>query len=108
MREDIRERQNSERSLDRLAAQRLLYQQVKSVENWRLALILLVAVLLLAGLALEAGPFSQGATMVVVLLWFIDQVVLVPWAGRKKKKLRRSRKTSTATCWTSRGLITWE
>ena len=86
MREGIRERQNSEWSLGRLAAQRLLYRQVKSVENWRLALILLVGVLLLTGLAVDVGPFSQGATMAVVLLWFIDQVALLPWAGRKKEE----------------------
>ena len=86
MREEIRERQNSDWALDRLAAQRLLYRQVKSTENWRLASILVVAALLLSGLAVEAGPFSQGATMAVVLLWFIDQVVLVPWVGRKKEE----------------------
>ena len=77
MREDIRERQNSERSLDRLAAQRLLYRQVKTVENWRLVSVFFVAGLLLSGLVMEEGPFSQGATMVVVLLWFVDQVVVV-------------------------------
>ena len=86
MREDIRERQNSERSLDRLAAQRLLYRKVKTVENWRLVSILFVAVLLLTGLTVEADPFSQGATMAVVLLWFVDQVVLVRCAGRKKEE----------------------
>ena len=83
---DIRKRQNSERSLDRLAAQRFLYRQAKTVENWRLALVLFVAVLLLTGLAVEAAPFSQGATIVVVLLWFVDQVVLVRCAGRMKEE----------------------
>ena len=86
MREDIRERQNSERSLDRLAAQHLVYRWVKIVENWRLVLVVFVAVLLLAGLAVEADPFSQGATMAVVLLWFVDQVVLVRCAGRMKEE----------------------
>ena len=86
MREDIRKRQNSEWALDRLVVQRLLYRQVKSVENWRLTLILLVAVLLLSGLAMGAGTYSQGATMAVVLLWFIDQVLLVPCVGRKKEE----------------------
>ena len=84
MREEIRERQNSEWSLDRLAAQRLLYGQAKSVEGLRLALILLVAMLLLVGLAVRAEPFSEGATMAVVLLWFIDQVAMVPWVGYKR------------------------
>ena len=82
---DIRERQNSERSLDRLAAQRFLYRRVKTVENWRLVLVLVVAGLLLTGLTVKAGPFSQGATMAVVLLWFVDQV-LVRSAGRKKEE----------------------
>ena len=84
MREEIGERQNSEWSLDRLAAQRLLYGQAKSVENWRLGVILLVVVLLLSGLALESGTFSQAATVAVVLLWLVDQVVLAPGVVRKK------------------------
>ena len=83
---DVRSRQNSERSLDRLAAQRFLYRQVKTVENWRLVLVLVVAGLLLTGLTVKPAPFSQGATMAVVLLWFVDQVVLVRSAGRKKEE----------------------
>lgn len=86
MREEIRERQNSEWSLDRLATQRLLYRHVKTMENWRLALILLVAVLLLLGLSVGTGAFSQAATMAVVLFWFVDQAVLVPRIGRKKEE----------------------
>ena len=86
MREDIHKRQNNERSLDRLVAQRLLYRQVKTVENWRLASVFFVAVLLLTGLAAEADPFSQGATIAVVLLWFLDQEVLVRCAGRMKEE----------------------
>ena len=86
MREQIGERQNSQWSLDRLAAQRLLYGRAKRVENLRLAAIVLVAVLLLCALAAESGAFSQGATMAVVLLWFVDQVVLVPWAGRMREE----------------------
>ena len=86
MREQIREQQNSEWSLDRLVAQRLLYGQAKSVEGLRLALTLLVAILLLVGLAVNAEPFSEGATMAIVLLWFIDQVALVPWAGHKREE----------------------
>ncbi len=83
---DIRERQNDEWSLDRLAAQRYLYRQVKAVENWRLVLVLVVAALLILGLAFEAASFSQVATIVVVLLWFVDQIVLVRSAGRKKEE----------------------
>ena len=86
MNEKIRKLQKSDWALERLAAQRLLYRQVKSTENWRLVSILLVAVLLLVGLVAEVGPFSQGATMAVVLLWFFDQVVLVRFIGRKKEE----------------------
>ena len=86
MREDIRERQNKDWSLDRLAAQRLLYRQVKSVERCRLGLVLLVAALLLAGLSVAAEGFSQIATVAVVFLWFIDQVSLMPLVGRKKEE----------------------
>ena len=86
MREEIGKRQNSEWSLDRLAAKRFLYGQAKCVENLRLAAILLVAFLLLSALAAESGAFSQGATMAVVLLWFIDQVALVPWAARMREE----------------------
>ena len=86
MRREIRERQNSKWSLDRLVAQRLLYQKVKTTENWRLVLILLVAVVLIIGLALGFGPFSQVATIVIVLSWFLDQVVLVRCSGRMKEE----------------------
>ena len=86
MREEVRNRQNSDWSLDRLAAQRFLYGQAKSVEGLRLVLILLVGVLLLVGLAVTAELFSEWATMAVVLLWFIDQVALVPRVGRKREE----------------------
>ena len=81
----VRERQNDEQSLDRLVAQRLLYRRVKRVENWRLVSMLGVAGLLLWGLA-EGGTVSQAATVVVVLLWFVDQAVLVRCAGGMKEE----------------------
>ena len=86
MRREIQERQNSEGSLDRLAAQRLLYQTAKTAENWRLVLVLFVAAVLLTGLALGSVPFSQGATMAILLSWFIDQVVLARCSGRMKEE----------------------
>lgn len=81
----IRERQNSQWSLDRLVAQRLLYRQVKSVENWRLASLAFVAALLLWGLVAEGGPLIP-ATTVVVFLWVLDQVVLIRCTGRMKEE----------------------
>ena len=83
---NVHERQNSQWALDRLVAQRLLYRQVKTVENWRLALLAFVAALLLWGLIAEEGSFLQVATTVVVFLWFLDQVVLVRYTGRMKEE----------------------
>lgn len=83
---NVRERQNSPWALDRLVAQRLLYRQVKSLENWRLASLTLVAALLLSGLIADEGPFLQVATTVVVFLWFLDQVVLIRCTGRMKEE----------------------
>lgn len=82
----IRERQNDQRSLDRLVAQRLLYRHVKTIENWRLVSVLVTAGLLLWGLAEAGETFSQVATVIVVLLWFVDQVVMVRYAGRMKEE----------------------
>ena len=82
----IRERQNDQRSLDRLIAQRFLYRRVKSVENWRLVSMAAVGGLLLWGLAAEGGLCSQLATILVVLLWFVDQGVLVGCAGGMKEE----------------------
>ena len=83
---DIRERQNRPRSLDRLAAQRWLYGRAKKVENWRLVSAVAVAGLLLSGLLIEAELYSQLATIIVVGLWFIDQVVLVPSGDGRKEE----------------------
>ena len=82
----IRERQNDQRSLDRLIAQRFLYRRLKTVENWRLMSVVIVAGLLLWDLAAEGSPFSQLATTIVVLLWFVDRVVLVRFASRVKEE----------------------
>lgn len=83
---DIRERQNNPWSLDRLAAQRWLYGQAKRVENWRMLSVLVVASVLLVGLAMEAELYRQLATMIIVALWFVDQAVLVRWADRRKEE----------------------
>ena len=83
---DIRERQNRPGALERLVAQRWLYGRAKKVENWRLTLVLAVAGLLLLGLAVEAELYSQLATMTVVALWFLDQVVMVRLVDRMKEE----------------------
>ena len=83
---NIRERQNRPGSLARLIAQRWLYGRAKTVENWRLISILAVAVLLLLGLAVDAELYSQVATIIVVLLWFLDQAVLAPLVDGRKEE----------------------
>ncbi len=83
---DIRELQNRPRSLDRLAAQRWLYEQAKKVENWRLGSVVAVAGLLLFDLAIEAELYSQVATISIVVLWFLDQAVLVRCADGRKEE----------------------
>ena len=85
MNDAIGERQNSDRALDRLAAQRFLYGRIELVENSRLFLIVLVVALLIAALPLQIELISQGATILVVLLWFIDQVFLM-FMGRAKER----------------------
>ena len=83
---DIRERQNSERSRERLVAQRWLYSRVKKLEGWRLGFLVIVALLALTGLAVNVAEFSRVATVVVVLLWGVDQSVLIRCAERKKEE----------------------
>ena len=79
---NVRERQNNQQALDRLVAQRFLYRRAKKVENWRLLSVTVVAGLLLWGLAAEGESVSRVATLIVVMLWFLDQVVLVQLTGR--------------------------
>lgn len=83
---DVRQRQNRQPSLDRLAAQRWLYGQAKKAENWRLVSAIAVAGLLLSGLVIEAELYSHLATISIVGLWFFDQVVLVPSGVGKKEE----------------------
>ena len=82
----IRERQNSQRSLERLAAQRWLYRQVKKVEGVRLGGVVAVAGLALWGLTWKTGSYGHVATVMVVLLWFVDQPLLARWADRMKEE----------------------
>ena len=83
---DIRERQNRQQSLDRLAAQRWLYGRAKRVENWRLVSVVAVSVVLVVGLVVEPELYGQLATMIVVGLWFLDQAVLVRCGDGTKKE----------------------
>jgi len=83
---DIAEQQNSTPALQRLAAQRWLYRKAKTAQAGRLASAVAAVVLLLPVSFIESALYSQVATMAVVLLWFVDQALLVPWADRKKQE----------------------
>ena len=83
---DIRERQNRPGSVERLIAQRWLYGRAKTVEHWRLISVLVVAVLLLVGLGVNAEQYSQVATIIVVVLWFLDQAVMLPLVDGRKEE----------------------
>jgi len=72
---NVRERQNKQCSLDKLVAQRFLYRRAKWVEILRRLSVVIIAVVLLLGLAAEREIFSQVAALIVVILWFLDQMV---------------------------------
>ena len=80
----VRERQNEQRSRDRLVAQRFLYRQAKKMENWRLLSVMVLAGALLWGLATDGKVIGYVAPLIVVILWLIDQVFLAPLTVRRK------------------------
>ena len=86
MQKGIQKRQNDEWSLKKLAAQRYLYQQAKITENWRLVSVLFVAGVLVIGLAVKSDVFDQWATVTVVLMWLIDQEVMMRRVTKKKEE----------------------
>ena len=77
--ESIDERQNSTESLDKLAAQRLLYRKVNKVELARLGLLFSVVVVLFAGLAFGPATMGEhvglGGALAVVLFWIVDSAL---------------------------------
>ena len=85
MNEAIDERQNSTWALNRLAAQRYLYQKAKRTDSWRFMLIVLIVVLTLVGLWLQISEFSQGVTVLVVSVWVIDQCLSTRIASIKRE-----------------------
>lgn len=86
MMSDIAERQNSPDALKRLAAQRWLYGKAKDLAGWRLGSGLLAVALLASVPFVEWEPHRRLATIVVVLLWFLDHCALIPWAEKKKQE----------------------
>ena len=72
----IQERQNLPESLEKLAAQRLLYHRAKVVRNFGMLLVLFIAIIALVGAFVQNKDFGYGVTLSVLFTWLIDQFVL--------------------------------
>lgn len=86
---NIQERQNLPESLDKLAAQGLLYRRAKRIRNVRMLLVALIAIAALAGFYCQNNHFTSGVMIAVIFTWFLDQIVL--------KELERKIKQEAAT-----------
>lgn len=82
----IQTRQNLPESLDKLAAQRLLYRCAKRVRNLGFFLLILVGGLVTWASVEKNVTYSHVATFVAVVTWFIDQIVLKNWESVLKKE----------------------
>ena len=85
----IQEKQNLPESLEKLAAQHLLYGCAKKVRNMSILLILLVAIMGLIASVTEKQGFLQYVPVLTLLIWFLDQQFL--------KKRESEHKTEAAT-----------
>ena len=85
----IQERQNLPESLEKLAAQGLLYRRAKRIRNVRMLLVALIAIAALAGFYCQNNHFTSGVMIAVIFTWFLDQIVL--------KELERKIKREAAT-----------
>lgn len=82
----IQERQNLPESLEKLAAQRLVYRRAKLVRNVGMVAVLVVAVFALVGAVMQNKDFNYGVTLVALITWFVDQFVLKEWEASFKKE----------------------
>ncbi len=80
----IQERQNQPDSLAKLAAQRSLYQRVKSSRIISLLLTSAVALLGLAASLLDDQHLARFVPLVVIMMWALDQEVLKRTQGALK------------------------
>ena len=80
----IQQRQNLPESLDKLAAQRLLYRRAKLVRNVGMLMVLGIAVLALVGAVLQNKDFSYGVTVAALVTLFFDQFILKEIEGKAK------------------------
>jgi hypothetical protein len=83
---NIQERQNLPESLDKLAAQRLLYRRAKLVRNVAMLTVLCIAILALIGSVVQNKDFSYGVTVAALFTWFLDQFFLKEAEAKNKKE----------------------
>lgn len=82
----IQKKQNLPESLDKLAAQRLLYRCAKKVHNLGFFLTILVGILVILASFVENITFSHIVTLVAIVTWSLDQIVLKSWESSRKKE----------------------
>ena len=72
----IQKRQNQPESLNKLAAQRVLYGEAKRIRTAGLGLIVVIVLLGLASSVVENQTFNQLVPLLVLIAWFHDQQIL--------------------------------
>ena len=82
----IQERQNLPESLDKLAAQRLLYRRAKIVRNFGMLLAFVIAIMALVGAFIQSKDFSYGVAFTALFTWFLDQFVLKEIEAKSKRE----------------------
>ena len=82
----IQERQNLPESLDKLAAQRLLYRRAKLVRNFGMLLVFVIAIIALVGAFVQSKDLSYGVTLTALFTWFLDQFVIREIETKNKRE----------------------
>ncbi|MXY91702.1 MAG: hypothetical protein F4234_05420 [Gammaproteobacteria bacterium] len=82
----IQERQNLPESLDKLAAQRLLYRKAKLARNFRMSIVLFIAVIALVAAFVQFNEFSYGVTLAALFAWFLDQIFIKEFEVKNKRE----------------------
>jgi len=82
----IQLRQNLPESLDKLAAQRLLYRRAKLVRNFGMLLVLVIVIMALVGAFVQSKDFNYIVTLAALFTWFLDQSVLKEIEAKSKRE----------------------
>lgn len=82
----IQQRQNLTQSIDKLAAQRLLYSRAKFTRNIGVLLVLAIAVAALASACLQNKNISYIVAISALFAWFLDMFVLKSFETKFKRE----------------------